>query len=146
MFTDYFDRELVNHQVEYLSLMENLRVRRAGFAYRRQYDLFLQRYKCLCPTTWPNYKGECKDGVIEICSYLQYQLDIDYSLGRSKIFIRSSKTFFALEEHFGVKKMVLASKIKALYKGYKQRCEYNKIKRAGIYNAFFKYRVGILKI
>lgn len=42
-----FEDELVRHQVKYLGLMENLRVRRAGFAYRRTYETFLQRYKCL---------------------------------------------------------------------------------------------------
>lgn len=39
-----FDDVLVRHQVKYLGLMEHLRVRRAGFAYRRKYDIFLQRY------------------------------------------------------------------------------------------------------
>lgn len=38
-----FDDVLVRHQVKYLGLMEHLRVRRAGFAYRRKYDIFLQR-------------------------------------------------------------------------------------------------------
>lgn len=33
----------VKHQVEYLGLKENIRVRRAGFAYRRQFSKFLQR-------------------------------------------------------------------------------------------------------
>lgn len=33
----------VKHQVEYLGLKENIRVRRAGFAYRRQFAKFLQR-------------------------------------------------------------------------------------------------------
>lgn len=39
-----FDDVLVRHQVKYLGLMEHLRVRRAGFAYRRKYEIFLQRY------------------------------------------------------------------------------------------------------
>lgn len=39
-----FDDVLVRHQVKYLGLMEHLRVRRAGFAYRRKYDIFLQRW------------------------------------------------------------------------------------------------------
>ena len=30
--------------MKYLGLMENLRVRRAGFAYRRKYEAFLQRW------------------------------------------------------------------------------------------------------
>lgn len=33
----------VKHQVEYLGLKENIRVRRAGFAYRRVFHKFLQR-------------------------------------------------------------------------------------------------------
>ncbi|KAF3848169.1 hypothetical protein F7725_021197 [Dissostichus mawsoni] len=40
-----FDEVLIRHQVKYLGLMENLRVRRAGFAYRRRYEVFLQRSK-----------------------------------------------------------------------------------------------------
>lgn len=51
------------HQVKYLGLMENLRVRRAGFAYRRTYEMFLERYKSLCPQTWPSYTGSAKEGV-----------------------------------------------------------------------------------
>lgn len=38
-----FDDMLVRHQVKYLGLMEHLRVRRAGFAYRRKYEIFLER-------------------------------------------------------------------------------------------------------
>ena len=40
---DSFVEQVVHHQVTYLGLMENLRVRRAGFAYRRKYELFLNR-------------------------------------------------------------------------------------------------------
>lgn len=35
--------ERVIHQVRYLGLLENVRVRRAGFAYRQRYDRFLKR-------------------------------------------------------------------------------------------------------
>lgn len=57
-----FDEVLIRHQVKYLGLMENLRVRRAGFAYRRKYEAFLQRYKSLCPETWPTWKGRPRMG------------------------------------------------------------------------------------
>lgn len=40
---DVFVEQIVRHQVKYLGLMENLRVRRAGFAYRRHYENFLHR-------------------------------------------------------------------------------------------------------
>lgn len=42
--TGLFDEALIRHQVKYLGLMEHLRVRRAGFAYRRKYDVFLKRF------------------------------------------------------------------------------------------------------
>jgi myosin-1 len=78
-----FNNEQVSHQVNYLSLMENLRVRRAGYAYRRKYDLFLKRYKSLCPTTWPSYtNGDDRSGTQEICAHLALVQGEDYSLGK----------------------------------------------------------------
>jgi myosin-1 len=38
------DEQRVQHQVSYLGLIENVRVRRAGFAHRQRYDKFLKRY------------------------------------------------------------------------------------------------------
>ena len=38
-----FDENIIRHQAKYLGLMENLRVRRAGFCYRRNLQYFLQR-------------------------------------------------------------------------------------------------------
>ena len=61
--------------------MENLRVRRAGFAYRRPHKHFLQRYKSLCPETWPHYMGSDRDGVQVLVNHLQYAED-DYKLGK----------------------------------------------------------------
>ncbi|KAJ9584130.1 hypothetical protein L9F63_021539 [Diploptera punctata] len=89
-----FDDKVVIHQVKYLGLMENLRVRRAGFAYRRPYEMFLQRYKCLSPKTWPNYPGSAKQGVQEIVNHLNYDKD-EYRMGNTKLFIRSPRTLFA---------------------------------------------------
>uniref|UniRef100_A0A8B9R6C0 Myosin IC n=1 Tax=Astyanax mexicanus TaxID=7994 RepID=A0A8B9R6C0_ASTMX len=92
-----FDEVLIRHQVKYLGLMENLRVRRAGFAYRRRYKIFLQRYKSLCPDTWPNWDGRLVDGVSTLVKHLGYKPE-EYKLGRSKIFIRFPKTLFATED------------------------------------------------
>lgn len=38
-----FNEALCRHQVAYLGLLENVRVRRAGFAFRQPYERFLQR-------------------------------------------------------------------------------------------------------
>ncbi len=58
----HFDDSLVLHQVRYLGLMENVRVRRAGYAFRMEYDRFLERYKMLSKLTWPKYRGGARDG------------------------------------------------------------------------------------
>lgn len=78
---DQFNEQIILHQVKYLGLMENLRVRRAGFAYRRPYEQFLQRYKSLCPQTWPNYYGSAKEGVQLLVCHLGYEQD-EYRMGK----------------------------------------------------------------
>uniref|UniRef100_A0A8C4I6X1 Myosin IHb n=2 Tax=Dicentrarchus labrax TaxID=13489 RepID=A0A8C4I6X1_DICLA len=120
-----FDDVLVRHQVKYLGLMEHLRVRRAGFAYRRKYDIFLQRYKPLCPDTWPNWKGTAAEGVRCLIKHLGYKPD-EYKMGRSKIFIRHPRTLFATEDAFQVCKHKLATRIQAKYKGYRVKGDYQK--------------------
>lgn len=65
--------------------MENLRVRRAGFAYRRRYEEFLKRYKSLCPKTWPHNQGSAKDGVQALVTSLGYQHD-DYRMGKYVVY------------------------------------------------------------
>uniref|UniRef100_A0A8C3JZR2 Myosin IH n=1 Tax=Calidris pygmaea TaxID=425635 RepID=A0A8C3JZR2_9CHAR len=101
-----FDDYLIRHQVKYLGLMEHLRVRRAGFAYRRKYELFLQRYKSLCPATWPHWHGPAAEGVERLIKHIGYKPE-EYKLGRTKIFIRFPKTLFATEDAFEFRKHLL---------------------------------------
>ena len=122
-----FDTELIRHQVKYLGLMENLRVRRAGFAYRRDYEAFLKRYKCLSKETWPHWNGTPKDGVQALVKSLNYGPE-DYRMGNTKIFIRLPKTLFSTEDAFQQQKNYLASVIQARWKGRKQRKLYLKIR------------------
>ncbi|XP_036419693.1 myosin Ic, paralog b isoform X1 [Colossoma macropomum] len=126
-----FDEVLIRHQVKYLGLMENLRVRRAGFAYRRRYEVFLQRYKSLCPDTWPNWDGRLVDGVSTLVKHLGYKPE-EYKLGRSKIFIRFPKTLFATEDALEVRKHSLATKLQASWKGYSQKSKYRKLRHSAI--------------
>uniref|UniRef100_A0A8C1K8A1 Myosin IHa n=1 Tax=Cyprinus carpio TaxID=7962 RepID=A0A8C1K8A1_CYPCA len=117
-----FDEVLVRHQVKYLGLMEHLRVRRAGFAYRRRYEVFLKRYKALCPATWPHWKGVPSDGVEKLVQHLGYQPD-EYKMGKTKIFIRYARTLFATEDAFEICKHELATKIETCWRGVQARKE-----------------------
>ena len=71
--------------------MENVRVKRAGYAFRQVYDTFLKRYKMLSPKTWPNWKGQAKDGVKQIIAALRLPKD-EYVFGTTKLFIRTPRT------------------------------------------------------
>ncbi len=91
-----FDRERVSHQVAYLGLLENVRVRRAGFAHRTPYERFVQRYKMLSRRTWPNPKnGNMQDATSAIIQ--DRGLIKDVVFGNTKIFIRSPTSLFTLE-------------------------------------------------
>ncbi|XP_008416941.1 unconventional myosin-Ih isoform X2 [Poecilia reticulata] len=127
--TGQFDEALIRHQVKYLGLMEHLRVRRAGFAYRRKYEDFLKRYKPLCPATWPHWRGMPADGVEVLVQHLGYLPD-EYKMGRTKIFIRHPRTLYATEDAYEKCKHDLASKLQAKYKGYKVKGEFKKQKEA----------------
>ncbi|XP_022253422.1 unconventional myosin-Ic-like, partial [Limulus polyphemus] len=124
-----FDDTIVGHQVKYLGLMENLRVRRAGFAYRRPYEDFLKRYKCLCPSTWPDYQGNAIDGVEKLVNHLGYKSD-DYRMGKTKLFIRLPRTLFETEDAFEQKKHDLATIIQAKFHGYSQKKKFLQMKMA----------------
>lgn len=92
-----FDEERVRHQVNYLGLIENVRVRRAGFAYRQSYDRFLRRYKMVSQYTWPNFRGGAdRDGVRILIQQQNFEEDVVY--GKTKIFVRSPQTLFMLEQ------------------------------------------------
>ncbi|OCU01675.1 hypothetical protein XELAEV_18007469mg [Xenopus laevis] len=126
-----FEDMIVRHQVKYLGLMEHLRVRRAGFAYRRKYEIFLERYKSLCPQTWPNWAGPAREGVEKLVKYLGYQPN-EYKLGRTKLFIRFPRTLFATVDSFEIRKHQLVSKIQAKYKGCLGKRAFEKKKKAAV--------------
>nr|XP_033811485.1 unconventional myosin-Ih isoform X1 [Geotrypetes seraphini] len=126
-----FDDVLVRHQVKYMGLMEHLRVRRAGFAYRRKYEVFLDRYKSLCADTWPKWHGPAIKGVEILMKSLGYKPD-EYELGRTKLFIRFPRTLFAIVDAFELRKHQLVSRIQAKYKGCLGHREFQKQKKAAV--------------
>ncbi|KAG8147016.1 hypothetical protein E2320_014089 [Naja naja] len=90
-------RSRVKHQVEYLGLQENIRVRRAGYAYRRVFQKFLQRYAILTPETWPCWRGDERQGVVHLMKSVNMDPD-QFQLGRTKVFIKAPESLFLLEE------------------------------------------------
>ena len=92
-----FEDSRVKHQVEYLGLKENIRVRRAGYAFRREFEKFLRRYAILTPETWPQWRGDPKHGIKHLMSHVNMDSD-QWQLGKTKVFVKNPESLFLLEE------------------------------------------------
>lgn len=97
--TEYNDGNVM-HQIKYLGLQENVRIRRAGFAYRQTFDKFVERFYLLSPKcsyageyTWT---GDAKSGVKQILKDTSIPAE-EWQMGVSKAFIKTPETLFALE-------------------------------------------------
>jgi len=129
---NHWDEDAVKHQVKYLGLMENLRVARAGYCYRRPFNFFLERYKSLCPATWPNWKGgDERAGVEALVAHLALPAG-EVAIGKTKVFIRNPDSVSTIEKKFQDNKNNLVTKVAAAWRRYAQMKKYRKLRRAAI--------------
>lgn len=112
-----WDQLRVKHQVEYLGLKENIRVRRAGFAYRRPFAKFLHRYAILTKETWPRWQGDERKGVEWILASVRIEKS-QYQLGKTKLFVKAPESLFMLEEARDRKYNAYARVIQKAFKKY----------------------------
>ncbi|KAL0142345.1 P-loop containing nucleoside triphosphate hydrolase protein [Mucor lusitanicus] len=143
-----FDEKRVLHQIQYLGLCENIRVRRAGFAYRTTFDKFVERFYLLCPTT--GYAGEyiwnrdAMSGTLEILKHNNIPAE-EWQMGTTKVFIRHPETIFALENLRDKYWHNMATRIQRAWRAYvryKIECA-KKIQRFWRQN---KYNIGYLQM
>ncbi|KAI1237036.1 hypothetical protein IHE44_0014289 [Lamprotornis superbus] len=126
-----FNEALVCHQIRYLGLLENVRVRRAGYAFRQPYEPCLERYKMLCKQTWPHWRGPARAGVEVLFNELGIPEE-EFSFGRSKIFIRNPRTLFKLEDLRKQRLEDLATLIGKIYRGWKCRTRFLLMKKCQV--------------
>ncbi|KYQ89843.1 myosin IB [Tieghemostelium lacteum] len=118
-----WEQSRVKHQVQYLGLLENVRVRRAGFAYRAPFERFLRRYKKLSSKTWGlwgEWKGDAKEG----CRMILQDLNLEQSkwqMGTTKIFVRHPETVFELEEALDKKDYDCIVRIQKAFRNWKAK-------------------------
>uniref|UniRef100_A0A1A8FRE7 Unconventional myosin-Id n=1 Tax=Nothobranchius korthausae TaxID=1143690 RepID=A0A1A8FRE7_9TELE len=136
-----FEHKRCRHQVEYLGLLENVRVRRAGFAYRQTYPRFLQRYKMISEFTWPNHDlPSDKEAVKKLLQGCRFDHDVAY--GKTKVFIRTPRTLFSLEEERAemVQRIILF--LQKVWRGALARRRYRRMRAALIIlQAYRRYKV-----
>jgi myosin-1 len=90
-----YDSKAILHQIKYLGLQENIRVRRAGFAYRNTFEKVVERFYLLSPAT--SYAGEyiwqrdAKSGCERILGDTGIAKD-EWQMGVTKAFIKNPET------------------------------------------------------
>ncbi|NWX22106.1 MYO1A protein, partial [Aegotheles bennettii] len=126
-----FTPELVLAQARYLGLMENVRVRRVGYAFRQLYGSFLERYKMLSAHTWPRWAGSDREGAEVLLAELPYPPE-ELAFGHTKIFIRSPRSLFDLERRRQERIAQLATLIQKTFRGWRCRTQYQLMRKSQI--------------
>ena len=98
-----YDTKAVLHQVKYLGLQENIRVRRAGFAYRNTFEKMVERFYLLSPATsyagdyiW---QGDSKSGCERILTDTGIARE-EWQMGVTKAFIKNPETVCLLSSGY----------------------------------------------
>ncbi|KAK5992925.1 Myosin-1 [Cladobotryum mycophilum] len=111
----------VLHQIKYLGLQENVRIRRAGFAYRQAFDKFVDRFFLLSPATSYageyTWKGSYEDAVRQILKDTSIPKE-EWQLGVTKAFVKSPETLFALEHMRDRYWHNMATRIQRMWRAY----------------------------
>ncbi|CAF4613532.1 unnamed protein product, partial [Rotaria magnacalcarata] len=136
-----FDQTRVEHQIAYLGLLENVRVRRAGFCHRTPYDRFVQRYKIIDSVRSKLYpRGvPTKENAAYICRELNLENDVAY--GNTKLFIKQPVSLFELEKKRTAGLQFIVVILQKYTRSWKQYRLYRReISVIKIQNFFKKYR------
>uniref|UniRef100_A0A672JQQ8 Osteoclast-stimulating factor 1 n=1 Tax=Salarias fasciatus TaxID=181472 RepID=A0A672JQQ8_SALFA len=118
-----WEESRVKHQVEYLGLRENIRVRRAGFAYRRVFN----KYAILTAETWPQWRGPEQQGVLHLLRSVNMDND-QYQMGHNKVFVKNPESLFLLEEMRERKFDTFARIIQKAWRRYISRKKYEQMR------------------
>lgn len=147
-----YDTKAILHQIKYLGLQENIRVRRAGFAYRNTFEKMVERFYLLSPSTSYageyTWEGDAKSGCEQILKDTGIAKD-EWQMGVTKAFIKNPETLFALEtmrdrywhnmaariqrawRNYWRYKNECARRIQRFWKNNKEALEYAKVREYG---------------
>lgn len=144
----HFDKEKVRHQIKYLGLVENIKVRRAGYCYRESFKIFVHRFGMLSSLTWSGSDsfGAYEEKVRRILTggsptswkntapLQSYELteNVDFRMGMTKVFIKEPVVVFNLERDRRLAVHALLARVQALVRCYFQRKKFILIKQGFI--------------
>jgi len=115
----YMDEKRTLHQIKYLGIVQNVKVKKAGYAFRAHYETFWNGFYMLHPK-YDQLSGSPMQIIQQLVSYLMkshgnYINQGEFAFGVSKVFISTPQTIFFLEELREQKKdpAAYAAKVKA---------------------------------
>jgi myosin-1 len=128
-----FDTAMIARQVQYLGLLENVRVRRAGYAYRATFERFGQRYGILSEELVRNnaQHRDPKARVDRLISELGWQAGKQFAMGKTKIFIREAAVLFSLEELLERKVSAAVTVMQTAYRFYLSKRSFLEVNACG---------------
>lgn len=123
-----WDNRRVLHQVKYLGLKENVKIRKEGYAAKWPFDEFERKYRAVLNGKRRNSQGanRAANGNEDLRHRIESTLRALYpssiiALGRSKLFIKDAETIFLLEEELDRRVNAEAAKIQRAWHRYKQK-------------------------
>jgi len=126
-----FMKDRVTDQARYLGLLENVRVRRAGFAHRKPIEEFIIRYKMLSEKTWPSGTGDDQQDAKNIFDAVGID-ETGFQFGHTKVFIRKPVSLFALEDLREEKLVKLTQSIQQCFRTWKARKEFKELREKSL--------------
>jgi len=94
-----FVSDLVEHQVKYLGLLENVKVKSAGYAYRHFYNVFMKRFAPIMDQQQTSGEADAVRQLVDNIVRSNKDLDInEFGFGKTKIFVKTPETIWYLEE------------------------------------------------
>lgn len=103
---------------------------RNGFYFNFSHMKFLNRYKILSPYTWPHPNA---NSVVESIAQIIRSVPLpaaEFGIGLTKVFIRSPRTLYELNEFRNLRLNSLATLIQKTFRRYSQRIHFTKMKRS----------------
>lgn len=100
-----FEQDMVSHQVRYLNLLENVKIRRAGFACRVKFINFNKRFKVLGKDTVQSHffasasPDQITNALLQAAAARLPALTNsgEVQFGQTKLFIKSPEVYFSLQ-------------------------------------------------
>mmetsp|Transcript_9593 Transcript_9593/g.12531 ORF Transcript_9593/g.12531 Transcript_9593/m.12531 type:complete len:1337 (+) Transcript_9593:190-4200(+) len=120
-----FEEDMVLHQCRYLGLLENIKVRRAGFAYRVGFKKFVERFKVFAlgkvdPRVFAeaNFYYQCAEVMQCVAEYIpKLQEQGEAQLGKTKLFVKDPEIFFRIQE---IRKDLLGDQVSKIQKAWRR--------------------------